>query len=627
MGYTQTIQKSHHTYYGRNLKSAYLRKSGSQGQAVDITVNDFHSILLHVATLVTANRPAFDVKTVNSDYTSEVQAVLAEQILEYFLREKKLERYLKSACANALKYGESFLGMSWDTSLGRPYAADENGQPIHEGDIQYSLYHPLQVVRDVYNTGRHSWVILIDHVNKFDLAAKFPEHEETILRMSRDTARSQERDIDYLSKNGNAVDTDMIPVYTFYHERSKAVPEGKFCTFVEGVKLMEGPLPYAEIPCYRIAPDNLDGTCLGYSMAMDLLGIQDASDRLYSAVVSNNIALAKQCVQTTRDNDIEVSDLGDGLKLIESDAEIKPVQLTASAPETYKLIDKLQSKQQELSGVNEVIRGVPSPNLRSGNGMALIAAQAITYNSGIQGSYNELIEDVGTATLRFLKTYATSPRFASIVGKYKKAFMKEFVGSDLESIDRVVVEQQSSVSRTTAGRIQIAENLLQNGLIKRPEHYIMVMETGRLDPLIEPEQAELLIIQGENEMLAEGQMPQAVFSDTHQQHIMSHKGVLANPDARRNPAIVQSVLEHMQQHIQLAKTTDPDVLMLTGNSPVPSMRQQPPPGQGGGGSPSEVMAVDQGAPPEPPKPATPPEETDALSAQSYQQLASNFGGN
>jgi hypothetical protein len=630
MGYTPMIQKSHYFYYGKSTRSSFLHSAGSQKQNLDICINDYRSIVTHVATLVTANRPAFDVKATNTDFKSETQAILGESILEYYLREKKLERCLKSACSYALKYCESFISLAWDTSLGRAYSVDEMGQPVHEGDIKYSLHNPLQVVRDVYNTSKQDWFILVDTINKYELAAKFPEHEEAILNLSADLSKAAERDIGYLSRRSGASETDMVPVYTFYHEKGKVLPEGKVVMFVEGQKLLEGPLPYAEVPVYRIAPDNLDGTCLGYSFAMDLLGIQDASDRLYSAVVSNNVTLAKQVIQTAHDNDINISDLADGLVLVESDAELKPVQLVKSAPETYNLIDKLQSKQQELSGVNEVIRGVPSPNLRSGNGMALIAAQAITYNSGIQGSYNELIEDVGTATIRFLKTYASSPRFASIVGKYKKSYMKEFQGADLESVDRVTVEQQSSVSKTTAGRIQIAENLLQNQMIKRPDQYIMVMETGKLDPLLEPEQAKLLLIARENEMLAEGIQPTAVYADVHSKHMEAHADVLAT-DARYNPKVVAVVLAHMQEHIQLNKTTDPDILAMTGNVPLPSMQGQPPaPGQpaptGEGGSPSEVMAVDQGAPPEPPKPAQVPENADAMSQQSYQQLIEQSGG-
>ena len=125
-------------------------------------------------------------------------------------------------------------------------------------------------------------------------------------------------------------------------------------------------------------------------------------------------------------------------------------------------------------------------------------------------------------------------------------------------------------------------------------------------------------------------MPQAVFADTHAMHIGNHKGVLSNPDARSDPRIVEAVLAHMQQHIELAKTTDPDVLALTGNAPLPSMQAQPQGGpqmQGGGGSPAEVMATDQAPDIEQPAPAKPPAETDPMSQQSYEQLISESGGN
>jgi hypothetical protein len=51
-------------------------------------------------------------------------------------------------------------------------------------------------------------------------------------------------------------------------------------------------------------------------------------------------------------------------------------------------------------------------------------------------------------------------------------------------------------------------------------------------------------------------------------HIQEHKTVLASPEARENPELVQNALEHIQEHINLLKTGDPDVLQMTGSQPI-----------------------------------------------------------
>jgi hypothetical protein len=618
MGWTSNIQRSYHVYYGKCGSSSNLREAGSQSQLKDLMVNDYRSITQHVVTLVTANRPSFDVRCTNTDYKSIVQAKLGEQILEYYMRERSVEKLLKRQCDYASKYSEGFLSLDWDVTLGSIIGATPDGRPMSEGDIRFSLYHTLQVIRDIYNDGPQDWYITTQKVSKYELAAKFPAEEEAILRLDNSVIKSNMRDIDYLVRGGDAGDTDMIPFYTFYHRKSAALPQGRICFFVETAKLLDGPLPYDNIPITRMAPKDFDGTCLGYSPLWDLLALQDASDRLYSGLTSNNITFCKQIVQTTTDNDINVSDLAEGLVLVESDAEIKPVNLTKSAPETYQLLQLYQSKMQELSGINEVVRGVPGPNLRSGNALAIVAAQAITYNSDMTSSYNMAIEDCGTLTLRLLKQFAGSenPRYASIVGKYNKAYLKEFTADNISNVDRVTVQQRNAVISTTAGKIQLAENMLQNGIITNAEDYLMVVETGNLDVMTDPKVVENLLIRQENEWMSEGKTPQAVFTDNHTQHVSMHKAVLANIEAREDPDVVRAVTDHMGMHLDLMRTTDPELLMLTGNQPS-QMNQGVPAPNGNVQQPSESGAMPAAAKTELP---SLPEGTDAVTQDSYAQL-------
>lgn len=617
LGITEKIQVSYHYYYGKNGDSSFIKRAGKHKQLHAMMINDYRSIVQHIVTLVTANRPSFDVRTTNSDYKSIAQAVLGEQILEYYMRENKVEKKLKRACDYAVKYSEGFIGLDWDTGLGKIVGADTEGKPYTDGDIRFSLYTPLQVVRDIYNEGSQDWVITVQKFNKFELAAKFPNQAEWILGLDNSEEKPELRDLDYLATKSNKKDSDVISFYTFYHKKCAALPEGKLCMFVANKKLIDGPLPYEDIPLTRISAGNLDGTCLGHTGVWDLLGIQEASDKLYSAILSNNIAFSKQIIRTTPDNDINPSELAEGIMLVESEAPLEPVNLVRSSPETYQFLANLASKGQELSGINEVIRGTPSPNLRSGNALAIIAAQAVTYNSDITASFNMIIEDVGTLTLRFLKEFAEHPRFASIVGKYKKAYMKEFSKEDLTNFDRVTVQQKNAVASTTAGRVQLAENLMQNKIITKPEQYLMVMETGSLDPLIEPEIIEQMLIRSENEKLAEGVSPPTVITDTHALHIREHKAVLSNIEARMNPDVVRAYTQHVQEHIDTLRTVDPEILQLTGSQPSqfnqggPQQTSQPVLEQ-----PGNTPAMPENMPNQP----TLPQGADEMTQQSYAQL-------
>jgi hypothetical protein len=241
-----------------------------------------------------------------------------------------------------------------------------------------------------------------------------------------------------------------------------------------------------------------------------------------------------------------------------------------------------------LSGVNSVARGQPEASLKSGAALALVASQAVQFSNGTQDAFATLLEDSATGLLQLLTERVQEPRIVAITGEHNRSYVKSFIGNDLKGIKRVVVDLGNPVSRTMAGRLQLAENLLQSGLMKRPEQYLEVVSTGRLEPLVEDQESEHLLIRAENEAMRNGEQVAVIAVDEHLQHIKSHRAILADPDARREPQLVQLVLGHIQQHIEALRTTDPALLNSLGQNPMGAR----PPESGANGQPAP-----QGGPP------------------------------
>ena len=634
IGFNDAIDKSYNYYYGKGRygTSSGLQAGGKQGELTEAMVNNYRSLLRHILTLITSERPSYDVRAVNTDYQSQAQAVVGEDVLNYYLRSKNLEDTLKNAAENALWSSEGFIALEWDTHSGQEFDVDPESQElVMTGDIKYSTYHAKSCIRDPYaNPDDPDWVILVDKINKYELAARFPDEEDAILSNSS-LAKFRKNDV-----SGNiSADSDMIEVYKFYHKSNVVLPGGRFAYFIPDAILMEGPLPYDEIPVYRITPGQIQGMVHGYTPGYDILGLQEAKDDLFSAVLSNNIAFSRQVIAVKRDADFNVKDLTEGLSVIELDTEangsiddaIRPLQLTKSSSETYSLMDRIDSEQEKSTGINEVVRGDPSANLRSGNALALVAAQAIKYNSYYQQSYNQLFERVGTATIKFLQQFAAAPRFYTVVGSQNRSLLKEFKNSDIEKVDRVEVQRSSSLTNTTAGRIEIADNLLQNGMIKRPEQYISVLETGKLDPIMDKERTELLNIQSENEMLHQTEIPRALITDNHALHIREHTAVLNDPALRNMPEVVEAVLAHLSEHTDLWPQVPPAILMATGQQPPPPPAAPIPPDpnaapQEGGANPEAMQAPESQGSDVPNMPSLPnvPEAAAPQDAEAFAQL-------
>jgi hypothetical protein len=225
-----------------------------------------------------------------------------------------------------------------------------------------------------------------------------------------------------------------------------------------------------------------------------------------------------------------------------------PLQLTSTPAEIFNFIEGIKADMETLIGVNSVARGNPESNLKSGAALALIQSLAIQFAQGLQQSYAQLLEDVGTSVIHILQDYAATPRVALIAGKANKSYLKEFKSDDLMNISRVVVDMGNPVMRTTAGRVNLAEQLLQNGLVQTPQQYLEVLTSGKLEPIYESEQAELLLIRSENEQMQEGIQPAVLRTDNHPLHIKEHLVVLSAPKSRANPTIVNAALSHIQQH-------------------------------------------------------------------------------
>lgn len=618
-GRLDLYEKVYQMYYGPALQGAQVAFTGQQGELVTITVNDFRNLIKRLITLVTSDRLSFECRATNTDHKSQAQTILGQGLLEYYLREKKLEVYHDNATELAMLYADAYVSVEWNATLGDAYAKDpETNEMMTSGDIEYRYYSPLDMVKDPVQTDPfHSmWKCKLDWTNKFELAAKFPEFYERIVNLEPDF----DIFVDYSSnliwqaRQGMFGDfiSDEIPLFVFYHDKCKTLPEGRMVwCLADGTTLIDGPLPYSEVPVYRISPGEWLGTPFGYSLAFDMMPVQEMKDALHSTICTNQNAFGVQNIYAQKGSGIEVTTLRGGMNLFEGSGDPPtPLQLTQSAPETFTYLEALDAAESRLSGINEVAQGNPKRDM-SGQAMALLQSMAIQFSQDLQKSYVRLFEDSGTATLDRLKTYATVPRVAAIAGKANRKYMKEFIGADIEGINRVLVSQGNPIMNTMAGKQWLAEFMTGKGIIKTPEEIITVMTTGRAEPIYQNEQSELMNIHAENEMLQEGSLPQVLLTDNPLLHIKEHAAVGNSPEARNDAKVMQAYTTHIQSHLanwkggfdpvtgQFLPPMDPDLANLLGiPAPpqpmmgLPAMGGQPAPQpgkeQGGKGKGKEV---------------------------------------
>lgn len=602
-------KKAYDLYYGKHVNGKdghELADVGDEGELSAFGVNHFRNLVKHVMALTCSQKPSYDFRAVNSDQRSMQQARLANNILDQILVEKRMGRHMKTAAEISLVFKVGYTYTKWDPSLGRPYSTqmkhNETGEQVekivYEGEPAVSSLPPWRVKYDprLKDWTKNKWGLIKSFENKFDLGARHPELSDRIEKLKYDWDKTEfsymkDKEFEVLSDIGD----ELVPIYEFYHLPTDAVPNGRYMKYAGDIVLSDGGYQYRKkLPIHRITPSEDIESVDGYTEFVDIMVLQTVVNILYAIPFNNQQAFGVQAIHLPDGCNLTSEQIGKGLVVLKGGppgSEPKPIQLTASPAEVFKNIEFIEKAMEKLSGVNSVIRGDPEAGLKSGVALGRLQAMAIQFSSNFQQSWAELQEDVGTFILYMLQDFAQTERMVAMAGKHNKGSMQSFVGKDIDLIDRVVCDLGNPLARVYAGRMEMAEKLLDKGLIKSPDQYFNLINTGNLDSITEGPTSELELVRRENEELMDGRSVKSIVGDKHIFHSQEHRVILSDPTLRAQAdagdelamAIVQNTLAHIEEHKRLHLTQDPFWFGISGESPPPPppmMPPGPPPGEG-----------------------------------------------
>lgn len=569
-----------------------VTSAGEDGELVQMKVNEYASYVKHEHVLAIKDRPAGIAKAVNSDVKTLRDARVGSQLVEYYLSdpEHSFAPDYENALLIALLAAEAYVVQDWDTSRGDEIAADEMGNPIRQGDITQSVYGPWDAARDVgAPDSKRLWYIFSRQVNKFERAAEFPAYAEEILT----AAKTQNVTSPFY--NPPSSDSDYIEEFIFIHPKTKAVPNGRYVRFTTSCIYMDVDFPYETWNVHRVHDENLLGSSFGHTSNYDLLGVEQVTDAMHSIILNNQQTFGIATLVGPKGVGVTHQDLAKGMRYFEVDPQyvdkIKVLDLVRTAPEIFNYLQILSGFKGQLSGINSILRGDPEGALKgaSGSAMALLQSQAIVYNSGAQSSYYALLSSCGTGIIEMCRQFADEPRIVKIAGKANTQAVKEFKydADTLASVSTVIFEPVNPVLQTAAGKLALADTLLEKGMITSAKNYIEVFTTGNLSVLLDGATAMADAILEENEFLTDGQMVRVVAIENHKDHIAGHQVVIASPNSKKDAGpggLVARVTAHIQEHVDMWTTlsrTNPALLIATGQQVLPLMPEPGMPAPGG----------------------------------------------
>ena len=608
-GLWDVMRRSYRTHYGMNdegydHESSLITFQGVQGELSAMKVNHYRNLIRHQVNLAIQARPEYTPRALNSDVQSISDAKVARGMLEYVLRRRGLQDALTMTVETALVLSCAYVWLYWDPSMEGPNGGEK------EGDIRCQSLTPLDVVTDTVRDPRDpDWVLIRQAVNKWDLVARFPEHEEEL-----STAAIAVDSFRYTIGEGPTGDLtreseDQIYVYHWYHKRTDALPGGAYMMFVSASAILveRMDLPYNEIPVYRMAPSELIGSAFAYGDNWDNIGLQRAYDASLSTILTNLDSFGIPNVSIEEGTDISPAEAAGGANTWVIPRGAKPpevVQMLNMPGQAFEIPKLFKGDMQELSGINSTMRGAPEANVKSGAMAALFRGIAEEFNSPLKRSWNQLLTEVSTGVLQIYKRHAEGERMAIIVGAEGEDDLETFRKEQIETVDRFTVELQSPIENNAAGRMELARMAWEKGEITL-EEFIHMARTGEFGEKWTAERMQRRLIREENETLRAMEPATVGITDHHPRHMQEHAAILSSRAARESPELVQHVMAHIQEHMMVWREMEvqaPGLSAVLGIPPPP-----PPPGMGppGPGGPPPGPPGVEGPPGVPPGPEPP----------------------
>lgn len=572
-------------YYGRAYNGAHLTsamsRGGQQGELAEIRVNHSRALVKNVVNLITSSKVVWEPKATNQDFESIRQTVLARYELEYYWHDRGVAQIATRCLESALAFMEGYLLILWDEFAGPLFAAEEGAPPTTTGDLEFLQPMPWDVIRDETKPSwdQLDWVIVRVARNKYDLAARYPAQAQKILAMS-DDALGANRVPPQIQRASAPPSSDSVSCYYFYHKRTAVLPKGRETIFLSSnLVLQDGDLTYESIPLHRVTESELAGTPYGYSQYYEILGIQELVDSLETTVASNQTTFGTQMISVPQGSDVSPDSFG-AMRIMTYPPNAKPpeaLQLTRSPPEVFAHIQQKVRDMEQIMLLNEAVRGQVRSGEQSGAALALLTAQATQQASALQQSFLRMLQTSGLGVIETIRTKCPFPRRVAVTGLANRALERydEYIPGELGDIRRVMVDIGNPLAQNVAGRRELADMYIQLGLVKTPEQLEQVITSGRLEPLTQSLQQELLLIRYENERLSDGEEVPAMVDDDHVLHMREHRAEVSNPEVRFNPAAFEAYARHQDEHWALYLSADPARLITFGQQPPPQPAPMP----------------------------------------------------
>lgn len=554
---------------------------------------------------LTQRELAFDVFPNMADDASLQASYIATEVLYALASEHNWERKREEVATAILKGGVAAIALDWDESRNDSV---ESVLSIAEFTVEPGTRDP-----------EHSrWWIKAQMLNPLEVKAIYDMKETPVADVTQGLNPIQSS---MLAAHLNADTLNPLTLVLTYYERpNKINPDGKVLVEINNqiVEDMPWPFPFRDRLNFVLGVETVvenrwwGDTVYNYAREPQV-GLNTAKSNLSEHLRDASVARmliphsAIRVMEALNDVPGNMYPYPDGLQ---APKWLEPAQLPAWL---QNLQIEYKSDIDDIMGVHDVSRGVAPANLESGTAISILAEMDGTPVGRIIKEIGGLFSRLARMELQLHEQMTKTKRF-TVIDTGEGPLGVAWTGKDIDGQHNARVPLEAIVPRSRAAQMELANTMLEMGVIKSPVEYMRFAEMPNRRHLIDVLEPNIAKAAREHSAMAQGRIVLPAMFDDHTKHIVEHNNFrLTVAYERLAPEDQAKVDEHIVAHERLAGEAMGTMVSKMEANPalaeVPTANADPVPSV----LPGEEVSS-PAAPPSPPPPELDPDDPAAAEA-------------
>src|SRR3990167_2386291 len=536
-GYVEMWQQAAAEFYGMTgdafsfgLDAANIGFDGADGELIKFRFAHMRSFIRQAVTRATKERPAFQTTAMTADSKSLESVDTVDQAAETAYQRGVGEERERLLVERAEVCAKTWGWARWDPDAGPFVTApgqmpDGSPSPVMQrrrsGSHTVRILNSWDVIHDptIEDEDDIPWHMAREKRSRWEVLAWLPK-DDPEYDEKRDAIKgaSPQDEIAFEALFGfnaeNVNDDDVIPKWFYPPPMGDDLPDGRMLVVCGGKAIFDGPwrgYPQADVPqtpfvSYKHA--EMLGTGLGYSDAWDLVVLQKMLTQLISDCATNIVANGRSLVVADEGLEVTEQQLANGMSILRKPVGSEApgsINLSQLPDATQWFIGLVMQQFMAVMGENEVSRGNPSDNVKSGTMAALFDAMAVERGHAREAALNRWREKMVNLLLAITVEHADAPQVIETVGDGGRYEWKQYASSALQGFQLVRVKPTDAKMKSHAYRAEALQVLSKiPGAIENPAQAIELYTTGQWKQIFKGPQANLHRIARENEALRAG---------------------------------------------------------------------------------------------------------------------------